>query len=83
VSWHAFAFSEESYMKWAVYFMALIRNFDRGLQKPSVSGLNSPPFSALFGKERMEANRCLKWLEQRKSITTASCIKNYADSGPN
>ncbi|MEW6673780.1 MAG: CBS domain-containing protein [Thermodesulfobacteriota bacterium] len=72
LSWHDLLFLEESYMKWAVYFMALIRNFDRKTSEAVCQRFELPPrFQLFFSKERMEANRCLKWLEQRKSVSNS------------
>jgi tRNA nucleotidyltransferase (CCA-adding enzyme) len=72
LSWHDLLFLEESYMKWAVYFMALIKNFDRKTTEAVCQRFELPPrFGLFFTKERLEANRCLKWLEGRKSISNS------------
>ncbi|MDF1591716.1 MAG: CBS domain-containing protein [Desulfobacterales bacterium] len=72
ISWHDLLFLEESYMKWAVYFMALIRNFDRKTSEAVCLRFElAPRYQQFFCKDRMEANRCLKWLEQRKSISNS------------
>lgn len=69
LSWHDLLFLEESYMKWAVYFMALIKNFDRKTTEAVCQRFELPPrLTPFFGAERLEANRCLRWLESRKSI---------------
>jgi len=69
LAWHDLLFLEESYMKWAVYFMALFRNFDRKTSEAICQRFElTPRYQLFFTKDRMEANRCLKWLEQRKSI---------------
>jgi len=65
LSWHDLLFLDESYMKWAVYFMSLISNCDRKISEDICGRLELPPrLCRLFIKERFEAERCLFWLER-------------------
>ncbi len=49
--------------------MALIKNFDRKTTEAVCQRFELPPrLTPFFGAERLEANRCLRWLESRKSI---------------
>jgi len=76
LAWHDLLFLEESYMKWAVYFLALIRHFDRKSSEELCMRFElAPRLQTLFGRERIEANRCLKWLEQRRSVGNSLLYK--------
>jgi len=57
LSWHDLLFLEESYMKWTVYFLALIRHCDK---------------ETIFIKERFEADRCLHWMERHLPLSNST-----------
>jgi len=65
LDWHDLLFLEESYMKWAVYFMALIRRCDKKASAEICERLElSLRFTKLFCNDRFEADRRLYWLER-------------------
>ncbi len=65
LSWVDLLFLEESYMKWAVYFLAVIRNCDNKTSEEICTRFElSPKYKEIFCKRRFEADRCLAWLEQ-------------------
>jgi len=69
LSWFDLLFLEESYMKWAVYFLALTRNCDRSINQEICSRLElAPKNSAIFCRERFEAERGLFWLERNVPV---------------
>ena len=65
-AWHDLLFLEESYMKWAVYFMALVHNCRHQTSSEICKRLElAPRYKMLVHKERFEAEQCLSDLEQR------------------
>jgi len=65
LSWFDLLFLEESYMKWAVYFLALIGESDVQISEEICSRLElAPRYSVIFYKERFEADRKLYGLER-------------------
>jgi len=65
LSWFDLLFLDESYMKWAVYFIVLIHRCDDETTREICSRLELPPrHRALFLKERFEAQACVAQLER-------------------
>ncbi|MFZ7128315.1 MAG: CBS domain-containing protein [Desulfobacterales bacterium] len=66
VSWYDLLFLDESYMKWAVFFMGLINGMDRETSLGISHRLELPPrLAALICEERIQAERALFRLESR------------------
>lgn len=66
LSWYDLLFLGESYMKWAVYFLALTGSCDARTTAEICSRLElAPRYKKIFTKERFEADRCLFWLERK------------------
>jgi tRNA nucleotidyltransferase (CCA-adding enzyme) len=66
VSWYDLLFLEESYMKWCVYFMGLMRHLDRPATQELCRRFElAPKLSNLFSLERPAAERRLSELERR------------------
>jgi len=64
VSWYDLLFLEESYMKWAVYFMGLIQPCDAATTVDICRRFElAPQLQALFGKQRFAAEKSLVELE--------------------
>ena len=64
-SWYDLLFLEESYMKWAVYFMVLIRSCDRQATEDICRRFDLPPRQRkLIGPGRLSADRTLYRLER-------------------
>lgn len=69
LSWHDLLFLGESYMKWAVYFLALIRNSDKKTAREICDRFElAPRHRRLFMEDRIKADRCLVWLERTQRI---------------
>ena len=65
VAWRDLLFLEESYMKWAVYFLALIRGCSRKIAEAICDRFElAPRYRRIFTKERILADRCLANLER-------------------
>jgi tRNA nucleotidyltransferase (CCA-adding enzyme) len=65
VSWYDLLFLEESYMKWAVYFMGLIQPCDAATTMEICQRFElAPRLQAIFGKERFAAEKSLAILER-------------------
>jgi len=77
--WYDLLFLEESYMKWAVYFLALIRQSNKKGVDEICDRFELPPrFRSLFGKERFTAYRCLADLEREKAITNSALYEKLS-----
>lgn len=69
LSWHDLLFLEESYMKWAVYFLALIRSGDKKMTNEICVHFElAPRYRRLFCVERFEVDKCLSWLERHLPV---------------
>jgi len=76
LSWHDLLFLEESYMKWAVYFLAFIRNSDRKMSDEICMRFElAPRYRKIFSAERFEAERCLHWLERNLPVKNSRLYK--------
>jgi len=79
VSWFDLLFLEESYMKWSVYFLALIRRCDRSTSLETCNRLELAPRNAvIFCRERFEVERCLFWLERNVPVRNSSLYKRLS-----
>ncbi|MGD8251331.1 MAG: CBS domain-containing protein [Desulfobacterales bacterium] len=66
VAWYDLLFLEDSYMKWAVYFMGVLHGMNRETANDIGKRLElTPRLLAIFCKERLEAERSLFRLENR------------------
>jgi tRNA nucleotidyltransferase (CCA-adding enzyme) len=73
--WHDLLFIDETYARWAVYFMTLIRHC--GLEATHEIGRHlaiAPRFVAMFAESRIRAERRLPPLEQRDQIENAEIV---------
>ncbi len=69
LSWYDLLFLEESYMKWAVYFLALTRHCDRETAEGICSRFElTPRHQKIFCNERFAADRCLTGLERNPAV---------------
>ncbi len=69
LSWHDLLFLDESYMKWAVYFLALIRSADQKITNEICMHFElAPSYRKIFCVERFEADRCFFWLERNLPV---------------
>jgi len=65
LSWHDLLFLEEPYMKWAVYFLALLRSCDKETVTEICKRFEiAPRHRNIFCKERFEADRFISLIER-------------------
>ena len=73
LSWYDLLFLEESYMKWAVYFLALLRQCDRQTAHEICLRFElAPRLRKLFAAERFDADSTLGWMERYPPDTNSS-----------
>lgn len=76
LSWHDLLFLDESYMKWAVYFMVLFRHCEVDVSKEICDQFEiAPKYQEIFCKGRFEAERCLYRLEIDHKIKNVELYK--------
>ena len=69
LAWYDLLFLEESYMRWTVYFLALIRHMDTATTETICKRFElAPRHRRLFSIEKLEAERCLTWLERSRKL---------------
>ena len=69
LSWHDLLFLEEPYMKWAVYFLALIRFCDKETTCEICKRIEiAPRYSSIFCKERFESDKHILWMERNSPL---------------
>ena len=70
--WHDLLFIDESYERWTVHFMALIRHCDLAATRDICRHLNvAPRHAKLFTETRINAGKDLIQLERRKRMKNA------------
>ncbi len=70
--WHDLLFIDETYERWAVYFMALIRHCDLKTTHGICAHLSIAPRHAnMFGETRISAQKPLMRLEKHKNLNNA------------
>lgn len=67
LAWHDLLFIEAPYLRWAVYFMALIHHCDLPTSKKICASMElAPRYSKILCQERLKALKCLNHMEYRK-----------------
>ncbi len=80
LAWYDLLFIEESYIKWAVYFMALIKHSNKKTSVEICKRLELPlSFLNIFCDERFEAERDLLWLERNLPVKNSKLYKKLSD----
>jgi tRNA nucleotidyltransferase (CCA-adding enzyme) len=70
--WHDLLFIDESYDRWTVYFMTLIRHCNLKTTNEICEHLTiAPRHAKMFGETRLQAERRLPLLESRKRMSNA------------
>ena len=70
--WHDLLFIDETYKRWAVYFMALIRHCDLKTTGEICAHLTiAPRYAKMFGETRISVEKPLMQLERRKRMNHA------------
>lgn len=66
LAWHDLLFVEDSYMQWAVYFMALIHHCDLATSRQICDRMElAPRYRKLLCEERLKAQKSLQKMEYR------------------
>jgi len=70
LSWHDLLFLEESYKKWIVNFLVLIRNCKSPISEEICRRFElAPDDKKILCAERFEADRCVFWLERNLPVS--------------
>jgi len=79
LSWHDLLFLEEPYMKWAVYFLALIKPGNKKTAGEICKRIEiAPRFRTIFCKERFEADHCVLWMERNLPVKNSTIYKRIS-----
>lgn len=82
LSWHDLLFFEEVYMKWAVYFLALIYRSDQQTTISICNRLELPSrLESIFAHERFHAEKCLQYLERNQPISNSALYSQLKGFG--
>lgn len=69
LSWHDLLFLDETYMKWAVYFLALLGRSSLRSCRDVCSRLElSAQMTAFFCRQRADVLKCLRWMERHQPL---------------
>ena len=84
ISWYDLLFTGEEYMKWAVYFMILIRHAGEENAREICSRFElAPRYQKMFNQERGLAEACLGRLHRKAPYTNSELSENSKSSGRN
>ena len=79
IAWYDLLFMEESYMKWAVYFMGLVHSCDMATTMDICQQFElTPRLKTIFGKERFAAKKSLLALERNTRIDNSAIYRELA-----
>ena len=79
IAWYDLLFMEESYMKWAVYFMGLVHSCDMATTMDICRQFElTPRLKTIFGKERFAAKKSLLALERNTGIDNSAIYRELA-----
>jgi tRNA nucleotidyltransferase (CCA-adding enzyme) len=79
VSWYDLLFLEESYRKWAVYFMGLIQPCDAATTRDICQRFElAPRIHAIFGSERFAAEKRLVILERNRQVDNSQIYRQLS-----
>jgi len=79
LSWYDLLFIEESYMKWVVYFLALLRSCNKRISDKICTRFEiTPSFRRIFCNERFGADKCLLWLERNLPVQNRVLYKRLS-----
>ena len=80
LSWYDLLFLEESYLRWAVYFMILIRHCNRKTSHAICERFElAPRYRRLICDLRFDADRCLYGLERHTSMDSGQIYRQLAE----
>jgi len=76
ITWHDLLFIEESYLRWAVYFMALIHRCDLSTSLTICERMElAPRYRKLLCNERLQALKCLDSMEYHPPETSSALYR--------
>jgi tRNA nucleotidyltransferase (CCA-adding enzyme) len=76
LSWHDLLFLEESYKKWIVYFLVLIRSCKSHISKEICRRFElKPEDGKILCAERFEADKCIFWLERNLAVSDSAIYR--------
>jgi tRNA nucleotidyltransferase (CCA-adding enzyme) len=79
IAWYDLLFMEESYMKWAVYFMGLVHSCDMATTMDICQQFElTPRLKTIFSKERFAAKKSLLALERNTRIDNSAIYRELA-----
>lgn len=79
IAWYDLLFMEESYMKWAVYFMGLVHSCDMATTMDICRQFElTPRLKTIFGKERFAAKKSLFALERNARTDNSAIYRELA-----
>ncbi|PLX53240.1 MAG: polya polymerase [Desulfobacteraceae bacterium] len=79
LSWHDLLFLEEPYMKWAVYFLALLRSRDKETVSEICKRFEiAPRHRSIFCKERFEADRFISLMERNLPVKNSTIYRGIS-----
>jgi tRNA nucleotidyltransferase (CCA-adding enzyme) len=79
LSWHDLLFLEESYKKWIVYFLVLIRNCKSHISKEICRRFElKPEDEKILCAERFEADKCGFWLERNLAVSDSAIYRKLS-----
>ncbi len=69
LSWHDLLFLDKQYLKWLVYFLAILRNQDYKITEEICTRLElAPRYMTVLCRDRFSAEKILFWLERDSNI---------------
>jgi tRNA nucleotidyltransferase (CCA-adding enzyme) len=79
LAWHDLLFLEESYKRWVVYFLILIRNCKSQISQKICHRFElTPDDEKILCAERFAADRCVFWLERNLSVPDSVLYRKLA-----
>ena len=79
LSWYDLLFIEEPTLRWAVYFMVLLRNRDRKTSQAICKRFElAPRHRKLICDMRFDAERCLYWLERHDNVPNSTLYRRLS-----
>jgi tRNA nucleotidyltransferase (CCA-adding enzyme) len=76
ITWHNLLFTEEPYLRWAVYFMALIHRCDLKTSLEICEKMElAPRYRKLLCNERLQALKCLAGMEYHPTKTASALYR--------
>ncbi len=80
LAWHDLLFVEASYLRWSVYFMALIHHCDLTTSEQICDGMElAPRYRKILCQERLNAMKCLQRMEYRPPKGNSALYRRLHD----